>query len=114
MLEVAFTSGDLDAYANAHEEDATVVVPPDGRVVHGRAAIRAAAAPVFALRPTLTSVVQKKLETDGLALTHAHWTLLGTDADGNRTEWSGRGTIVSRRRPDGTWGIVLDDPLSPS
>jgi ketosteroid isomerase-like protein len=26
---------------------------------------------------------------------------------------TGRGTMVSRRQPDGSWGIVLDDPLSP-
>ena len=44
------------------------------------------------------------LESEGVALTHARW----------RTgSISGRGSIVSRRQPDGTWLIVLDDTLTP-
>jgi ketosteroid isomerase-like protein len=27
---------------------------------------------------------------------------------------SGRATVVSRQRPDGTWRIVIDNPLSPA
>ena len=44
-----------------------------------------------------------KLESDGLALTHARWRV---------GEMSGYGTIVSRRQPDGSWLIALDNPLS--
>ncbi len=114
ILEDAFNRGDLDAYVDAYDDDATLVVPPDGRSVHGRDEIRAAAAPMFDLQPRMTMVVHKKLETEGLALTRGRWELVGTTPDGNRTELSGRGTMVSRRRPDGTWRIVLDDPLSPA
>jgi len=28
-------------------------------------------------------------------------------------ELTGRGSIVSRRQPDGSWRIVLDNPLTP-
>lgn len=113
ILEDAFSRGDLDAYVEAYDDDAALVVPPDGHIVRGRADIRAAAVPMFAIKPHMTSVVHKKLQTDGLALTHARWELVGTAPDGSRIQLSGRGTIVSRRRPDGTWRIVLDDPLSP-
>jgi uncharacterized protein (TIGR02246 family) len=113
ILEDAFNRGDLDALANAYDEDAAVVIPPEGQYVRGRDNIRAATAPVLALGPRFTSVVHKTLQTDGLALTHARWELLGTSADGRPVRLSGHGTIVSRRRPDGTWGIVLDNPLSP-
>jgi uncharacterized protein (TIGR02246 family) len=112
IIEDAFNRGDLDAYATAYEEDATLVVPPDGQPVHGRDAIRAATAPMFALQPRMTIVVRKKLETDGLALIRTRWQLVVTDDDGNRREMNGRATVVSRRRADGTWGIVFDDPLS--
>ena len=88
VLEDAFNRSDLDAYTEAYEPLATLVVPPEGRVVSGRAQIR-------------------------LALTHARWELTGTDADGTPMTMTGRGTIVSQRRPDGTWGILLDDPMSP-
>ena len=69
---------------------------------------------MFTRQPHLRSVVQKKLEGNSLALTHARWTLQILDDDGKPTELTGRGTIVSRRQPDGTWKIVLDDPLTPA
>jgi ketosteroid isomerase-like protein len=37
-----------------------------------------------------------------------------TAPDGAPIEMTGRGTIVSRRKPDGTWRIVLDNPMSPA
>jgi uncharacterized protein (TIGR02246 family) len=113
VLQDAFNHGDLDAFAAAYEEDATLVVPPDGRLVHGRADIRANVALIFAGQNRMTSVVCRKVEADGLALTHARWDLVSTDAEGTSARMSGRGTLVSRRRPDGTWGILLDDPLTP-
>jgi len=108
----AFNRGDVDAFLAAHEEDASVVVPPGGTCAHGLDEIRAAAAPIISLRPHMTSVVYKTLRSNELALTHASWDLDGTAPDGTRTQLSGTGTIVSRRGPDGTWRIVLDDPQS--
>lgn len=113
VIADAFNRRDLHTYAAAYDEDATLVVPPDGLSVHGRDNIRTAAAPMFARRPQMRMVVAKKVEADGLALTHGQWALALFDADGTRTELNGRGTMVSRRRSDGTWGIVLDDPLGP-
>ncbi len=111
LLAAAFNSGDLDAYGRLYEEDAIVIVPPEGERVHGREAILAAVGPTIALRPTFRSDVVEKLQTDGLALTHARWNaLIGSD---EIVEMSGRGTIVSREQQDGTWRIVLDNPMSP-
>ena len=107
ILADAFSRGDIDALLEIYDEDAVVAVPPDGRYVRGRDGIRAAATPVLALRPQMTSVVD-------MALTHAHWELVATSDDGSPMRLAGRGTVVSRRRPDGTWGIVLDDALSPT
>lgn len=114
IIEDAFNRGDLDAFADAYEDDAVLVVPPDGRSIRGRDDIRTATAPLLAMRPHMTIVVDRKLEADGLALTHAHWALQGTGADGEPTELRGRGTLVARRQPDRTWRIVLDNPLSPT
>jgi uncharacterized protein (TIGR02246 family) len=113
VLADAFSRGDLDALVDVYDEDAALVVPTDGRVVRGRTDIRAATAPVLAASPRLTSVVEKKLESGGLALTQARWELVRTAADGSQMRLNGHGTIVSRRRPDGTWGVVLDDPSAP-
>ena len=54
------------------------------------------------------------IQSDGLALTLANRTRVGTDPNGSRVELTGRGSIVSRREPDGSWPIVLDIPVRPS
>lgn len=112
VLEDAFNRGDLDAYTDAFEPDATLVVPPAGQTVHGHDDIRASSASIVLSRPRATIEVRSKLEADGLALTQAHWHLVGTDPSGGVLELDGEGIIVSRRQRDGTWRIVIDNPLS--
>jgi uncharacterized protein (TIGR02246 family) len=111
LIAAAFNSGDLDAFLALHEEDAATVAPPDKNHLTGRDAIRAATAPIFALRPRVQIDVVGKVERDGLALTHAHWRMSASDGD-EPVEMSGRGTIVSRRQPDGSWQIALENSLS--
>src|SRR5262245_5026406 len=113
LLEAAFNAGDIDAFARVYEANAQLILPPDGDRVTGREAIRDAARATFALEPTARIEVAQKLESDGLALTQARWSLVGTDPDGGNVELAGRGTIVSRRQPDGSWLIVLDNPIAP-
>jgi uncharacterized protein (TIGR02246 family) len=112
LIAAAFNAGDLDAFIDLHEEHAATIVPPEGRRVTGRDAIRAAVEPIFALRPSARIEVVGKLQADGLALTHARLDVVAGDRD-QRLEVSGHGTIVSRQQPDGTWRIVLDNPMSP-
>jgi uncharacterized protein (TIGR02246 family) len=108
LIAEAFTAGDPNALAELYEEDAMVIVPPDGRRVTGRDAIRVAVESALESAVRARSDVVEMLEGDGLALTHARWSVVGEGA-----EMSGRGTIVSRRQPDGTWLIALDNPMSP-
>ena len=111
-LAAAFNERDLDAYARNYEENAAMILPPEGNRASGRDAIRAAVEATFELRPSLQIDVVETLQADGLALTHARWSLTGTDA-GERVELSGRGTLVSRRQPDGSWRIVLENTMTP-
>lgn len=112
LIVAAFNAADRDAFAALHEEDATVIVPPDGRRVCGRDAIRAAVEPTFALAPAARVEVIDTLEGDGLALTQARWRMVGVNGR-EPVELSGRGTIVSRRQADGSWRIALENPMSP-
>jgi uncharacterized protein (TIGR02246 family) len=112
LIAAAFNTGDLDAFLELHEDDAAAIIPPDGRRVSGRDAIRAAVEPIFALRPKARIEVVGKLQADGLALTHARLNVVAGEGR-ERLEVTGRGTIVSRQQPDGTWRIVLDNPMTP-
>ena len=109
MIADGFNRGDLEAVLAAYDADAMLVAPRGGGLAIGRANIRAATAQALALRPKVTLVAGKKVEGDGTAVTYGRWRVAVTSPDGDRREMTGRGTLVSRRRPDGTWGIVLDD-----
>jgi uncharacterized protein (TIGR02246 family) len=113
LIAAALNAGDRDAFAELHEGRAVVAVPPEGRRVTGRPAIRAAVESMLALRPRVRIEVVDKLEADGLAVTHGRWSLVGS-AGTKPVRISGRGTVVSRRQHDGSWQIVFDNPLSHS
>jgi uncharacterized protein (TIGR02246 family) len=114
LLEAAFNSRDLEAFLEVYDDDATLLIPPDGAAAHGKAEIRAAIAPQFALTDPVARIeVLQKVQSDGLALTRARWMLVGTDPGGARVELEGRGAIVSRLQADGSWRIVLDSPTVP-
>lgn len=114
ILTDAFQRGDLERLVSVYDDDAVLLVPPDGHAARGRKEIRAAVAPLVALRPRFSSAVRRTLQAGGLALTHAEWRMALTEADGSNRELRGHGTIVSRRGPRGDWRIVLDDPLGPA
>ena len=111
LLEAAFNEGDLEAFVDVYDEHAVLVVPPAGQRITGKAEIRTAVQETFALRPRARIDVLDKLEAEGVALTLAHWMIEGTDATGRAVSLEGNGTIVSRRQPDGTWRILLDQPM---
>jgi uncharacterized protein (TIGR02246 family) len=113
LLAAAMNAGDLDAFIELHEPNATTVVPPRGGTVTGRAEIRRALEPIFAQAPKIENEVLGTLEGDGFALVHARWALEGRDPGGQPLALAGRGTIVSRRQPDGDWLIVLENTMSP-
>lgn len=111
IIQDAINRADLDAFLAAHDDGAAVVVPPDGRPARGHDEIRAAMTPVLAMRPHLETAVVQTLVADGFALSHSRWRLVLSE-NGSRSELRGLGTMVSRRTEDGTWRIVLDNPLT--
>jgi uncharacterized protein (TIGR02246 family) len=112
LVEAALNAGDVDGFVDLYDDDATLIVPPDGIRASGKEAIRMAIEATLALKPAARMEVLEKLEANGLALTRGRWTLVAADGDGGRVELSGLGTMVSRCQPDGTWRIVLDNPMS--
>src|SRR3954453_17883154 len=112
LLARAMNAGDLDAFVELHEPGASTMVPTDGSVATGESELRAAVEPILALGPILDNEVLARLESDGLALIHTRWALTASE-HGQVVELSGQRPIVSRRQPDGSWRILLENTLSP-
>jgi uncharacterized protein (TIGR02246 family) len=108
-LARSLSEGDVDAALALYEDDAAFV-PEPGTTVHGLDAIREALARLAALQPTLTGEIQKVVEADGTALVVNRWALTGTQPDGVPIELAGLSADVLRRRADGSWAILIDDP----
>jgi ketosteroid isomerase-like protein len=100
---------DLEALVGLYEPDAAFEVEP-GTLVHGHGAIREALARFLALEPTITGEIQKVVEVDGTALVVNKWRLEGTGPDGAPIRMGGLSADVMRRRPDGSWRMLIDDP----
>ena len=65
---------------------------------------------LLALRPVLTSHVERGPGRDDIALVVNDWSMVGTAPDGTEVTQSGRSADVVRRQPDGRWLVVVDKP----
>jgi uncharacterized protein (TIGR02246 family) len=96
--------GDLDAIVELYEPDA-VFVPQPGQTISGREGIREALKPFLALDARMTGAIERTLLAGDIAFVANRWALNGPEV-----ELGGTSADVLRRRPDGSWGIVIDDP----
>jgi len=112
VIEDAVNRADIDALVDVYDDAAVVVAVTTGGIAIGRAEIRAASVALLALRPRLAiAPVTTLRSSEGLALAHGRWHLTVVD-QGGRVELSGLGSMVSRQCGDGSWRVVLDDPLT--
>lgn len=103
-------SGDLDGALSLYLPEAVFQAAPDESAISGREAIGEALAGFLALRPRMTGELQKVHEAGDTALVINRWQLSGTQPDGSPLEMAGTSADVMRRREDGSWAILVDDP----
>jgi ketosteroid isomerase-like protein len=103
------SAGEIEALLELYEEDAAFLPEPD-RAVAGTASIRAELERFLALQPRMSGSVEKVVETRDTALVAYRWQLEGTAPDGSPVSLAGTSADVLRRRPDGSWGVLIDDP----
>jgi len=103
------SQGRIEALVELYEGDAAFL-PEPGRTVVGTASIRAELERFAALQPRMTGSVEKVIETRDTALVAYRWQLEGTAPDGSPVDMAGTSADVLRRRPDGSWGVLIDDP----
>jgi uncharacterized protein (TIGR02246 family) len=101
--------GDIDGIMELYEPDAAFA-PQPGETAAGRQQIREALAGFLAVRPRMEGTIEKVLEAGDTALVANRWRLTGTAPDGSPVEMAGTSADVLRRRPDGSWAILIDDP----
>jgi uncharacterized protein (TIGR02246 family) len=102
-------AGDLDGMIDLYEPDAAFAAQP-GEAVIGHTAIREALAAFLAVKPRMEGTIERVLAAGDTALVANRWKLRGEAPDGTPVEMGGTSADVLRRRPDGSWGIVIDDP----
>jgi uncharacterized protein (TIGR02246 family) len=101
--------GRLEALLELYEDDAAFVVEP-GRVVNGRVSIREELERLIALGPRMSGSIERVLQADDTALVAYRWQMQATAPDGTPIRRGGVSADVLRRRRDGSWGVVIDDP----
>ena len=105
--------GDLEGMLELYEPDAAFA-PQPGKTVTGREEIQAALETFLAVQPCMEGSIEKVLEAGDTALVANRWRLSGTAPDGTPVQMAATSADVLRRRPDGSWGIVIDDPWGAS
>ena len=105
--------GDLEGMLELYEPDAAFA-PQPGKTVTGREEIQAALETFLAVQPRMEGSIEKVLEAGDTALVANRWRLSGTAPDGTPVQMAATSADVLRRRPDGSWGIVIDDPWGTS
>ncbi len=102
-------TGNLDALMNLYEPEAAFATQP-GRLAHGLRGIRDGLAGFIAMNGILDLKVVRVLEADGLALVVGVWSFAGTGPDGQPVALTAENADVLRRKSDGSWRFVIDNP----
>ena len=100
-------AGDLEGLVALYEPEACLA-QPQGPPACGTAAVRESLAGFLATQPELEMKVVRALRAgDDLAVLYSDYRVR---AVGQAEPLAGRSMIVVRRRPDGSWRILVDAP----
>ncbi len=105
LVAEALSRGDLDA-ALALYEPGAVLPNQAGELRTGTDAISQELAPFAAMKPDMKTRITKVIEAGNIAVVYNQWSMT------TPAQMSGRAVEVSRRQPDGTWLLVIDDPFT--
>ena len=105
LFAEAISRGELDAVLALYEPGA-VLPNQAGDLRTGADAIRQEMTPFADMKPDLKGQVTKVVTAGDIALVYTQWSMT------TPAQMSGRAVEVSRRQPDGTWLLVIDDPFT--
>lgn len=107
LVSLALSDGDLEAALAQYEHGAVFQPWADGAGRNGDS-LRDSLASLMGLRLPLSATVQAVLACGDLALILGQREIAGTGPECTRVDFSGLGSTVVRRQPDGTWCIVAE------
>jgi uncharacterized protein (TIGR02246 family) len=109
-INAAFAAGfnkrDVDALLGLYEPDGAVV-EIDGSVSTGADAVRVHLEQLISLGGTMVSTNLTTVVTGEIALVTAEWVITDSNV---APELRGRSAEVLRKRADGTWAYLIDQP----
>ena len=92
-------------------DTAGIAVQLDGSEAVGEPAMRAMFDALTGAIRHIDGTTRKLFVSGDIALSSATWTAEITLPDGSTVMQEGTTAEVSRREPDGSWRVVIDDPL---
>jgi ketosteroid isomerase-like protein len=112
-FSAALQKGEVDVLAGLYEADAVLLPEPGAVPIAEPAAIREALGRFAGLHPTMTNDIRLVVITGDIAIVHNAWRLEGTGPDGAPVTMGGISADVLRRRTDGGWRVLIDNPWGP-
>ena len=106
----ATNAGDVDALLALYDTRG-IAVELDGSQARGADGMRAMFVGLTSAIARIEGTTRKLFVAGDIALGSATWTAQVALPDGTYVEQSGTTAAVSRRQPDGSWLMVIDDPM---
>jgi uncharacterized protein (TIGR02246 family) len=106
----ATNAKDLEAGLSLYADDG-LAINLDGSQALGTEALEVMLLGLFGAMDSMEGTTRKVYVNGDIALTSANWTGVVKLPDGTVQEQSGTTVEVLVRQPDGTWKMVIDDPL---
>jgi ketosteroid isomerase-like protein len=104
-----FNRGNIDFLMKMYEMDACFASKP-GQAVNDLDSIRRTLQDFIHMGAKLEAIVRRVIQASDLALLITEWSINGNEPDGKPINFVGRGTVVLRRQPNGTWLMVIENP----
>lgn len=107
----AISRGDIERALACYEPSA-IFVSNTGEISDGVSEVRGALEAYISLSPTLEVIrTRKTIVNEEIALVACDWVMRGTDPTGQTMELNGTNIDVLRKRADGRWLLVIDNPF---
>jgi uncharacterized protein (TIGR02246 family) len=109
VFEQQLNAGDLDGVMALYAPDARFV-PRSGDTIEGRDGIRPVVDELIRAKTRFRSRVRKVIVVGDVAVLYTDFEGTRLDASGQTVEVRSAAMEVLRRRPDGTWVLIVGDP----